>query len=707
MKRSRDLARKAGATFALLLLGACATGERRFALRASMTLDTDLRSVAVPCRPDPTPRDPKHMTCAPESYVSPVIWDGADNLLFRPLSEALAFEATGESVNVNSLDEVPDSAWFTNRIGVHPMSVEDIQRGACEPSKQLYPDADLDGSWVIDKGKENGSSPGFRVLIPGKGKFMFKSDGTVPEHASAASVVGAAAYNAVGFNTSCEQIVYFRPSLLKLNPGLRVAGNFAGGKPFDRTALDAILAATARRDGLLRFQASAWLLGRVLGPFRYQGTRRDDPNDVIPHENRRELRGGALLAAWLDHFDAREQNSMDSWIADDPKDRDSSPGHVVHYYLDTSDSLGSAWDWDEITRRLGFSYIVDWGDLSRDFVTLGIHLRPWDRVKRIPGFEQFVYFDVDDFEADKWKNEYPNPAFSRMTERDGAWMARILSRFSPEAVKALAEMANFTDHRQTDYLAYVLEGRLQKILERYLTHLSPIADLHVKDGRLCGVDLAEARSLRNAQSFRYSAHTKTAGGFPSTAGPLGRGLRGALHTSPPTEARRTTRRSDTCVSSWTMAWREGSSLPICTTSGHPGGFDWLAWIGRSLALSRPRTRPPASSGGTTSTARIRDRGDPHRDPTEERRARGGVSSAAADHDDLRAEVRGDSSRASPRERRAERHAHSKQARRASAASRAGNGDLQTRSNRRRGVALEVRSRRVFVGVDARQARVKS
>ena len=207
----------------------------------------------------------------------------------------------------------------------------------------------------------------------------------------------------------------------------------------------------------------------------------------MPHEDRRELRGARLLAAWLDHFDAREQNSMDTWIADHAKEADSSPGHVVHYYLDTSDCLGSSWDWEEITRRLGFSYVVDWKDLGTDFVTLGIPLRAWDRVAHVPGHEVFGYFDVKNFEPENWKNEYPNPAFSRMTERDGAWMARILSRFTPEGVKALAEDAAFTDPRQTEYLASVLEGRLEKILERYLTHLSPLASLHVEgEDRLCG-----------------------------------------------------------------------------------------------------------------------------------------------------------------------------------------------------------------------------
>jgi hypothetical protein len=152
-------------------------------------------------------------------------------------------------------------------------------------------------------------------------------------------------------------------------------------------------------------------------------------------------------------------------------------------------------------------------------------------VHREPGYEQFVYFDVDNFVADGWKNEYPNPAFSRMTERDGAWMARILAHFSREQVSALAEMATFTDHKQTEYLAQVLEGRLEKILERYLTHLSPMGELRLDGDALCGVDLAEARGLRSAERFAYRAHTRTAW-LPVTRGPNGRVCVMLSHAAP-------------------------------------------------------------------------------------------------------------------------------------------------------------------------------
>jgi hypothetical protein len=446
------------------------------------------------------------------------MWDGTDNLLFRPVSEALGVERHGEAVDVNSLDEVPDSSWFTNRMSRRIPSTSELALGACTPALILDPQGSADGTWLIDHGKTGGSTPGFRVTIPGKGKYLFKGEPTEqPERPSGASVVGAAVYQAAGFNTSCEQIVYFRPSLLTLAPGLEHRANFGSMERFDQKVLDKILADTPHAGGLVRMQASAWLPGYLIGPFRYLGTRPDDPNDIIPHDDRRELRGGRLLAAWIDHFDAREENTMDTWVTDSGTESrgaggktDASPGHVVHYYLDTSDCLGSEWDWEEISRRLGYSYVADLGDMGRDLVTLGVPVRPWDRVRRAPGMEIFGFFNIKDFEADQWKNEYPNAAFSRMTERDGAWMARILARFTPEMVETLGRMAKLTDPRKTAYLTSVLQGRLEKILQRYLTRLSPLADVHVAGAdRVCAEDLAATRHLRSPTAFRYEARLFT------------------------------------------------------------------------------------------------------------------------------------------------------------------------------------------------------
>ncbi len=491
------------------LLISCGHAESRFPLRAPIWRDADLQPVFARCHESPQPRDPHHISCAPDPYDAPTDWDGGDNLFFRPLSETLGIVTSGESVNVNSVDEVPDSAWFTNRLGVRPMSLEELRLNECKKEVLLDPDHTPEGAWLIDQGKTSGSTPGFRITVPGKGKFLVKVEATgLPERQVAATAIGEAVYYAVGYNATCEQALWVRPSIFTLKAGLKAAhGNFGDYYDFDKKALDDLFAKSNKHRGLLRISASAWVPGYILQQFRYEGVRGDDPNDVIAHQDRRELRGARLLTAWIDHFDAREGNSLDTWFTEiKGGSPDASPGHVVHLQMGTSAALGSVWDWDPISRRLGYAYVVDWGDIAADFFTLGATTRIWEQIQKVPGHEMFGYFNVKDFDPEQWKNEYPNAAFSRMTERDGAWMARILAHFTPPMVRTLVEMAKLDDPANSDYLQSVLDGRLAKILDRYLTRVSPIAQVRVEGpSRLCGVDLAEWRGLRDPWAFRYQA----------------------------------------------------------------------------------------------------------------------------------------------------------------------------------------------------------
>jgi hypothetical protein len=75
-----------------------------------------------------------------------------------------------------------------------------------------------------------------------------------------------------------------------------------------------------------------------------------------------------------------------------------------------------------------------------------------------------ILYDFFTFGPDHTAGIVPT-AFSRMTERDGAWMTRILARFTPEMVEALAGAGQLADPSHTAYLASVLQGRLDKILQ--------------------------------------------------------------------------------------------------------------------------------------------------------------------------------------------------------------------------------------------------
>jgi hypothetical protein len=468
----------------VLALVGCASSSR-FPLKAPLTHDDDQAPFAA----------------TPEEYYSPFAWDGANYMVFHPMARFFAVDPAGAATNVNALDEVPNSSWFENRLGSRPMTADEVTRGSCG-EKLLDPNA-ADGTWTIDKGKDNGANPGFRVNIEGLGKFMLKTDPEgEPDRATGATAVASRIYHAVGYYSACDTIVYFRPSLLKLKPGLTVTNNEGVTRPFDQAALDRVLKGAAHRNGLVRMVASSWLPGKPLGPYRYEGTRDDDPNDVIPHEDRRDVRAGRLVAAWLNHFDSREQNTMDVFMPQDEKRKDG-PGFVRHYIIDMGDCFGSQWSVDGISRRLGNSYIFDGGHVGTDFISLGTIERPWEKAQLTGGI--FGYFSARYFDPQEWRGEYPNPAFMRMTEQDGAWMARILAGFDDELTTAAVKVGQYEPVAER-YLTTTLIARRRAILRRYFSKVSPIAHVTTSPDGVCGVDLARATGIVPNEEMSFRAY---------------------------------------------------------------------------------------------------------------------------------------------------------------------------------------------------------
>lgn len=496
----------------VITLSACApTDVRRYPLAAPVSRDEDLNSVSLPCV--------GQRECAPKPRKNNLVWDAVDNSVFRPVSRALALQRGGPAADVNALDEVPDSSFFVNRIGARTLSEDEVFQGYC--AEGPLPDArGVDGSWWVDHGKDDGQSPGFRVKI-GDARYMFKIDDGQGEHSTAAAAVATRIYYAAGFWTPCDAVIYFRRELLRVAPGLTVQGNTGSRRTFDEAALDAVLAQAERRDSRFRAVASRWLPGISLGPFEYVGTRADDPNDRVDHERRRAVRGSRLLAAWLSHFDAREQNTMSTWLPDDPAQ--PGRGHVRHWFIDMGDSFGLRWVDDGFSRRLNHAYFFDAGYLAEDFVSLGIPQRPWDRVGIRRGLEDFGYFDGVHFDPELWRAEYPMPPFSQMTEADGAWMARIVARFSRAHLEAAVRAGDYSASLHRTFLLEALVARQHAILRRYFAKLSPLTDVVVDGESLCMLDLARRRSVY--ASFRYDATVRrgraAAASVPVDVRPLG------------------------------------------------------------------------------------------------------------------------------------------------------------------------------------------
>src|SRR5258708_4554578 len=99
--------------------------------------------------------------------------------------------------------------------------------------------------------------------------------------------------------------------------------------------------------------------------------------------------------------------------------------------------------------------MFDIRDMAQDFGTLGIS----ERAARTPGQEIFGYVSARDINPDIWRGEYPNPAFGRMRDHDGAWAARIIVRFTPAHIAAAVRVGDFTNRTHATFLTKALVDR--------------------------------------------------------------------------------------------------------------------------------------------------------------------------------------------------------------------------------------------------------
>ncbi len=478
----RILARLRLSPLSCSLLFGCAAASGRFPLQAPLWQD-----------PDQVAFGP-----APEEYVSPMVWDVGDQSVFYPLTRVFAVDPAAEAVNVNALDEVANSSWFTNRIGLYGMSPAELATGPCATS------VDPPTPWTVTGAKPNGANPGFMMKDARGVRYLVKFDGVVQgPRATSADVIVSKLYHAAGYSVPCNQVVFFDRDLVSMGEGATSENAAGEEEPLTLAHLEEVFAKAQRLpDGRLRASTSQFLPGKPLGPFTYQGTRGDDPNDVIDHQDRRELRGMRLLAAWTQHFDAREQNTLTMWI-----ETGKGQGYVRHNIIDFGDCFGSVWEPPTLGRRLGHSHYVDLAYTFEDWVTLGLIERPWDTARFGPSGKVFGYYDVSNFEPERWKAGYPNPAFSRMSERDAAWMARLIAEFGDEHLRVLVKQGRITEPALEAELLRLLKGRRDRILERYLTRLSPLTLPEIRLGteaELCLRDLVAESGLRSGHERRHA-----------------------------------------------------------------------------------------------------------------------------------------------------------------------------------------------------------
>jgi len=426
----------------LVSSGAFGTGERKF------------------FNDDPIAVEPESQDA---SRVNPwkidLLYDLMRNQFARP-----GEPAGGRAQNINTIDEVPDSSWFTNRILVRPVSLEEAARGAATGKGPAR------GTWTVTQTKKEGDAPGFTVRdSAGETWFLQFDPKSNPEGATAAAVIANRIFWTLGYFQAEYYLSEFRPEQLQISPEATFTPPSGRKRPLKLKDLQPVLNRAARKqDGSYGTFASRLLPGKILGGFRFYGTRPDDPNDVVPHEHRRELRALEVFGAWTNLVDMKALNTMDTLITENGRSR------VRHYLLDVGSTFGMGAngprEWTE-----GYEYLFEGDKLLKRLVSFGTYLQPWQTVPYQKN-KAVGRFEGDRFDPDAWKTRIPASAVLRARDDDNFWAARRVMAFSDELIRAVVKTSQFSDPAAEKLLADALIKRRDRIGEVYLTRINPLVN---------------------------------------------------------------------------------------------------------------------------------------------------------------------------------------------------------------------------------------
>jgi hypothetical protein len=324
------------------------------------------------------------------------------------------------------------------------MTIVELKRGTRTHDRPRPP-------FTVVAPKTEGVTPGFRVRDARNILFFVKVDPPAnPEMASAADVVAPLFLYVLGYNVPENYIFYSRKEDIWLSNDATITGVSGKKHPMTNVQLDRILDAVPQTsDGRLRFMGSMNLPGRIIGPFRYQRVRSDDPNDLVPHRQRRDLRGLGVLFAWLNHTDAKGGNSLDCVLGKD------SQARIEHFLLDLGDPFGSDSDIAKDPRHGREDALPTSREQLNRALTFGLRPAKWETVRFPKELSAVGNFTSAGFDPLKWKPNYPNPAFLAIQDGDGYCAAKRVMEFSNAQIQAIVEEGQFSDpavnrlHRQS------------------------------------------------------------------------------------------------------------------------------------------------------------------------------------------------------------------------------------------------------------------
>ncbi len=388
------------------------------------------------------------------------------DVLFRnPMVNALDVSKIPSAMDVNATDNVITSSWYTPRLGFRDITSEELLHGLEEigpPQKPFY----------VSKAKKGGGNPGF-IIKDSRGKsYLLKFDPPeFPGIETTTDLIVSRLFWGFGYNVPEDYLIYFNKNDLLIDDKSELSIN-------DLT--DVLHQVAEPVDNVYRATASLWLQGIFLGPVPAEGTRKDDLNDRIPHENLRILRALKVFCSFVNHSDIRIDNSADIYTGEPGK------GHVEHYLLDFGEAFGGHgaehdYKWD------GFEHYFSYSSAFNNFIAAGLKIHNWEKLEYTP-WKSVGAFESDKFNPGEWKEVYPYLPIRSSQPADDYWAAKILAALTDEHITALVKAADYPEPDAEAYMIKTLIQRRDKVLKHFMDEVSPIEFESVNESELAFVD---------------------------------------------------------------------------------------------------------------------------------------------------------------------------------------------------------------------------
>ena len=364
-----------------------------------------------------------------------------------------------------------------------PSPIDEIVRG---PNVGEPPDP---SRWVIIREKTAGGKPGVTARdAKGETWFLEFDPPYYPEAATAAALMSTKFFWGAGYNVVESFLTTFDPKRMEIEREAMFKRPNGKRTPATRRDIEQLLERAARNpDGTYRVIAGRLIPGRIIGRFRYEGTRPDDPNDLVPHQHRRELRGLFVFGAWTNMTDFKAANTMDTLLAENGRML------VKHYLQDMGSTFGVANDIHQ--HDLGWEHFIEPGTAMKRIGTFGFALSPWATVRYTASGPSIGNFEGDRFDPRKWRTHTPNAATIEMRDDDAFWAARRIAAFNQEMIRAIIHTGEFSDPAAEQALGDVMLKRRDKILRAYLPAINPIVTPRLENNRLSFENAAVAAGV--------------------------------------------------------------------------------------------------------------------------------------------------------------------------------------------------------------------